>query len=386
LTNHGIPPQRQALFVGGNFKALHMHNSKLLVSVVVLFFISTTTYSQKPKVDLPGTELIRLKSGINNQDYVLNVYLPGSYSDTTKKFPVLYVLDGQWSFPYIAGVQGIAEGLFYDGLAPEMIVVGITWTGDYDSNRQRDFTPVQTNEFPNSGGAPKFFNVLRNEIVKMIDSSYRTDKVNNTLTGGSLGGLFTLYALFQKPQLFNRYIAWGFSGDDEISKLEKSFSEKNHELNAKIFLCTNEYEDELTDVSYFRIFIAQLKTPNFNKFEIDSLVIEKMGHVSEGPYAVGRGLEFVFRQPDVAIDTMLLDQYAGHYKRDYEIMNVTRIGSHIYIKVPGGKVKLYAKTTNSFYAKGLGGGVGQFVKDSSDKVIGYNLILDNVTIPYKKFD
>ena len=155
------------------------------------------TYSQKAKVEIPGTEVIKFKSLINKQDYVLNVYLPVSYTDPTKKFPVLYVLDGQWSFPYIAGVQGIAEGLFYDGLAPEMIVVGITWNGDYDANRQRDFTPVQTNEFLNSGGAPRFLTVMRNEIVTKIDSGYRTDKVNNTLTGGSLGGLFTLYEIFK---------------------------------------------------------------------------------------------------------------------------------------------------------------------------------------------
>jgi predicted alpha/beta superfamily hydrolase len=173
--------------VGGDFKKYHMQNLKWLF---ILFpFVVNTSYSQKTRVEMPATELTKFKSLINNQDYVLNVYLPVSYNYTTKKFPVLYVLDGQWSFQYIAGVQGVAEGLYYDGLAPEMIIVGITWTDDYDTNRQRDFTPIQTNEFPISGGAPKFFNVLRNEIVKMIDSSYRTDKINNTLTGGSLGGL-----------------------------------------------------------------------------------------------------------------------------------------------------------------------------------------------------
>jgi len=361
-----------------------MHNQKWLF--IFFSFVVNTSYSQKATVEIPATELTKFKSLINNQEYVLNVYLPGSYSNTTREFPVLYVLDGQWSFPYIAGVQGVAEGLYYDGLAPEMIVVGITWTGDYDANRQRDFTPIQTNEFPNSGGAPKFFNVLRNEIVKMIDSSYRTDKINNTLTGGSLGGRFILYALFQNPQLFNRYIAWGFSGDAEISKIEKSFSEKYHELNAKIFLCTNEYEDELTDINYFKKFITELKAPNYKGFEIDSLVIKKMGHVSEGPYAVGRGLEFVFRPPDIAIDTILLNQYAGHYKRNEEVMTVVRIDSHIYITFPGGKVKLYAKTADTFYGKGFENALGQFVKNDTGEIIGYNLILDKATTFYKKID
>ena len=267
-----------------------------------------------------------------------------------------------------------------------MIVVGITWTGDYDANRQRDFTATHTKEFPNSGGAPKFINVIKNEIMKMINSGYRTDRVNNTLSGASLGSRFTLYALFQKPQLFNRYIAWGFSGTDEIFNMEKTFSENNHDLNAKLFISTNEYEEEIYDVSSFKKFIEQIKSRNYNGFEIDSLVIKKMGHSSEGPYAEACGLEFLFRQPDIAVDTMLLQQYAGHYKRDDEIITVTRFGSRIYINIPDGKVKLYAKTIDSFYGKGTGGSIIQFVTDSTSKVTGCKIILDNATIPYQKVD
>ena len=108
---------------------------------IVLCFAVKTSYSQKKMVELAGTEAIQFKSAVNSQVYILDIFLPGNYSDSTKKWPVVYVLDGQWSFPFIAGVHGIVESLFYDGLIPEMIVVGIKWTGDYDVNRQRDFTP-----------------------------------------------------------------------------------------------------------------------------------------------------------------------------------------------------------------------------------------------------
>ena len=63
--------------------------------IILFSFGINTSYSQKPKVEIPGTEVIKFKSAINNQDYILDIYLPGSYSDTTKKFPVLYVLDAQ---------------------------------------------------------------------------------------------------------------------------------------------------------------------------------------------------------------------------------------------------------------------------------------------------
>lgn len=113
----------------------------------------------------------------------------------------------------------------------------------------------------------------------------------------------------------------------------------------------------------------------------------KNGTCQRRTLAVGRGLEFVFHEPEIAIDTILLEQYSGHYKRDDEIIYITRLSSNIYINFPGGKVKLYVKTTDIFYARGLGGGgKNQFVKDGKGKVIGYNLILDKTTISYSKID
>src|SRR4051812_33036628 len=110
-------------------------------------FILTCTdsiFAQGPAVELPGTQVLKFKSRINNQDYLLQIELPASYSnDTTKKYPVLYVLDGQWCFPTVWGING---NLYYDGFIPEMILVGVTWPDNFDRNRFRDFTPTMIKE------------------------------------------------------------------------------------------------------------------------------------------------------------------------------------------------------------------------------------------------
>ena len=43
-------------------------------------------------------------------------------ANMTRRYPVLYVLDGQWDFKLMLSVQG---GLAYDGFVPDMIIVGI---------------------------------------------------------------------------------------------------------------------------------------------------------------------------------------------------------------------------------------------------------------------
>jgi predicted alpha/beta superfamily hydrolase len=357
----------------------------LLMSALIAVIVAAQN-SKESKVELPNTQVLKFKSAINNHDYVLYISLPDSYSDTRKKYPVLYVLDAQWSFTF-PSVRGIQAGLYYDGFIPEMIIVGITWPNDYDENRGRDFTPTQVKGFPNSGSAPAFLGVIKNEIITLIDSGYRSDKNNNTLTGGSLGGLFELYTLFHEPALFNRYIIGSpaLDYDDGLpSKFEKAYAQKNQTLDAKVFMHTGEYEQQLNG-GYFNKFIDQLKARKYKGLQLETLVVEQMAHVSEVAYGVGRGLQFVFNKPDILVDTMLLDQYTGHYKSNEDSIIISRTGNSIYIINAFGKTKLYAETNDRFYAKGVNAS-GQFKKDSKGKMTDYLLRFENNTVLYKKSD
>ncbi|HZE86255.1 MAG TPA: hypothetical protein VE035_18175 [Puia sp.] len=41
------------------------------------------------------------------QEYQLYIHLPGNYlKDSVKTFPVMYLLDGQYDFPFLTGVYG----------------------------------------------------------------------------------------------------------------------------------------------------------------------------------------------------------------------------------------------------------------------------------------
>lgn len=359
-----------------------MNHLKLFLWLLSSLFSLNVAYSQIPQMELYQTQVLQLKSAINNQDYVLNVALPDSYGDTSKRYPVLYVLDAQWSFTFPV-VRGIQAGLFYDGFIPEMIVVGITWPSDYDAQRGRDFTPTPIKEFPNSGGAPKFLNVIKKEIIPLINTTYRIEPNNNTLSGGSMGGYFELYALFQEPTLFNHYIVGSPPLEDgsELSKLADNFVLKNHALNVKVFMHTGETEPSI----YFNQYIAQLKAKSFEGLELESLIVPKMGHVSEIAYGVSRGLQFVFNEPGVIVDTLLLDQYVGHYKLAEDSIAISRTGHLLYVKSKMGTIQLYAKTNDLFYAKGFPGSA-EFKKDKEGKGFDYVITIGNDAMVFKKID
>lgn len=152
-------------------------------------------------------ETLHIRSEQLHEQRTLNVYLPAGYGeDTTKKYPVIYLLDGSADedFIHIAGL--VQFGAFpWVKLLPESIVVGIA-----NVDRKRDFTFPTHNaadkaDLPTSGGSEAFIGFVEKELQPFVESHYATDSVR-TLIGQSLGGLVATEILFKKPDLFSHYI------------------------------------------------------------------------------------------------------------------------------------------------------------------------------------
>ena len=95
----------------------------LLTSITLLFVL--TTFSQSSGVTIPGSQTKTFTSKIvSGQEYVLQISLPAGYANSTKKYPVVYLMDSQWDFPLLTALYGQQ---YYDGFIPELIIVGITW-------------------------------------------------------------------------------------------------------------------------------------------------------------------------------------------------------------------------------------------------------------------
>jgi predicted alpha/beta superfamily hydrolase len=92
--------------------------------------------------------------------------------------------------------------------------------------RERDFTPTKTSGSPASGGGPAFLNFLEHDIIPLIERTYRTIPADRGLLGHSIGGLFALYALEERPALFQRIVAASPVAGWDHDLLIKSAAEK----------------------------------------------------------------------------------------------------------------------------------------------------------------
>lgn len=354
-----------------------MNRLKLLAVISVL--LCSFIYSQGNNnsltplpVQLMGTHLLHVQSAVVDQEYDLYVNLPKNYKDSTKTFPVLYLVDGQWDF---ALVQGIYGQQYYDGFVPDIVIVGITWGGknpDYDVLRRRDLTPSFVQQAQPCGNAAKFLEVIKKELIPFIESKYRVNK-DRTLLGSSFGGLFTLFALFTEENLFNRYVLTSPSlhwDNGFIYGIEKTFSEKNSSLPVKLFMGIGEYED----VQRFQKFADLLKERNYKGLEIETHVVKNCGHSGAKAEGYARGIQFAYRRPLLEPDKSVLEQYVGLYEvfQNIYVKLIIEDNQLTVIMPDKSKIKLLAETENDFYIMGQRLFV-HFQKDDSGKVINLSL-------------
>jgi predicted alpha/beta superfamily hydrolase len=142
----------------------------------------------------------------------LVVYLPPGYdADPTRRYPVLYLHDGQNLFEaataFVPGqdwrVNETAEALITAGVIEPLIIVGIYNTG---KRRIYEYTPTRDRRHGAGGAAGLYGRMLTQELKPFIDRTYRTlpDAANTGLGGSSLGGLLTLYLGLQHPDIFGK--------------------------------------------------------------------------------------------------------------------------------------------------------------------------------------
>ena len=169
-----------------------------------------------------------LTSKETNSTFVINIYLPSSYTNTQKKYPVLVLTDAIWS-------MGIAQTTF-DCMTmfreiPEVIIVGIGYPPssplDWVRYRFRDMLPTHVEGYNPSGSADKFIAFIKKELFPFIENNYRIDTTDRCFYGHSFGGLLGSHILIEQPQLFNRYIIGSPSYWWDKKEIIKRLSTKN---------------------------------------------------------------------------------------------------------------------------------------------------------------
>lgn len=194
----------------------------------------------------------------NDQPRPIEVYFPAGYEEnTTARYPVVYMMDGQLVFGNSSESDLLGEMMVDEtldegnesGAIAEAIVVGIDappitfpWgvftdgllgVNDMMRDRNRELTPTvaKKDEYglkaKYTGDGPKFMTMLITEIKPLVDKELRTlpDRDHTYISGTSLGGLMTCYAAIFHGDTFGGALAMSTSAFYDDSYIVRKVQE-----------------------------------------------------------------------------------------------------------------------------------------------------------------
>ncbi|NER13629.1 hypothetical protein GWK08_09285 [Leptobacterium flavescens] len=254
---------------------VYLKKIALLLGTVVLSVLATALFIEYNfQNNKYGEDVIQAEifSKSMNEKRPFIVHLPKNYdSDTSRRYPVMYILDGTSQDIHTAHkIDILSEAKVF----PEAIVVGIPNTS---GNRSRDFTPHYMkidleDEDSKRGNGNNFLRFFEKELIPYIDANYRTSSFRS-LSGNSRGGLFALYAMLEKPGLFNAYMCYSpafWREDKLIVNRAEALLRKGSKKKVFLYMSLGSEENEKMK----RGFVAMEKMINRNRPEGMSFYIE----------------------------------------------------------------------------------------------------------------
>jgi len=252
--------------------------------------------TESAEVGIYGTQVHHLYSEVIGEEYQVFVHLPPSYEEGEKRYPVLYLTDGDLLFGIAANVARLNQ---LRGDIPDFIIAGIAY-GVYETDarnhRARDFLAEVPEDSDWEPGADKFLQFLRTELVPYMNDNFRTDPADLAVWGTSFGGNFGIYALFHEQPLFNRFVisspatAWA---DRWAFRYESAYAETRSDLKARVFFSVGELELEWM-VEPYKEFTAIVEGRNYAGLSMRSTIEPGEWHQSMPAAVFAKSLKYIF--------------------------------------------------------------------------------------------
>jgi predicted alpha/beta superfamily hydrolase len=264
-------------------------------------------------VSIVATVTSEFPSQVVGETFKIDVALPYTYRKSEKRYPVIYLTDGNGYFSFVVGNLRMLQ---LAGEMPDVIVVGIGYSDasvvDVLAKRQRDLTPtLDANSAENSpmpegitsGGADKFLEFINTELKPVINQSYRTDPDDETVVGYSLGGLFSFHVLMNHTDAFDKYVIGSPSlwWDKGVSfQYESVYAASHDDLAKRVFMSVGSLEQPPGDtfglmISNMTRMAELLESRKYPGLVLDTHIFDGETHQSGIGTALNRGLRKVFK-------------------------------------------------------------------------------------------
>ncbi len=231
------------------------------IGLIIVAILSTFMLMAQPKV--ASGALVEISDFASKYVSPRNVYvwLPEGYVKE-KSYPVLYMHDGQMLFDSTVtwnkqewGVDEVVQQLIDAGEIRQCIVVGVS---NVSSERHSDYFPEkpfmslskevrdslmqlkrgQSPLFGKPVNSDNYLKFLVYELKPYVDKNFSTSSAreNTFIAGSSMGGLISMYAFFEYPDIFggaaclSTHWIGGFAANEQIPQAFQNYMSFRKEL------------------------------------------------------------------------------------------------------------------------------------------------------------
>lgn len=311
---------------------------RTLAGAFLLFFIFASCGDNKPADNKPGNDINigtveSIDSQILDERRTIWIHVPDEGRRSRKKYPVLYLLDGDAHFKSVVGLMHQMSSVNGNRVCPRMIIVAIL-----NTNRYRDLTPTKyvtkdggDPSAPQTGNGEVFTRFIAEELIPFVEKNYPATS-ERTLVGHSLGGLMVINTLARHGELFQKYVAidpslWWNDGEAVREYEQLIFGKSLRGKSLFVSLANTISMDSaaaLSDTSestyHFRAAVGFLKSLQENAvhgLDLKAKYYPNESHGSVPLISEYDAFNFLYRKIPIAMDAAMLKQYEGKYSHEF---------------------------------------------------------------------
>lgn len=269
--------------IGNRILKIEEIKSDTIIDIIIAgwkdkFANSTKQSTASENVKIISEHFPLLKLGKTRRIWI---YLPEGYENSNKKYPVIYMHDGQNLFDVLTGPfgeWGVDECLdtLSEKIKFETIIVGID---NGLADRLSEYSPYnfkvnadEENVWDVKGTGTQYLESLVYDLKPFIDKNYRTksDAKYTSVCGSSMGGLISLYAVMRYPSVFGSAGVFSPAFWTNENDLQAEIKNNKTGWSGNIYMISGELEGKKYTENMFDIadMLIQEKKKNIKSISI----------------------------------------------------------------------------------------------------------------------
>lgn len=271
---------------------------RLIIGFVAAFLMAVSTASSAVETrfmqGLGDTRYQQIDSEIIGRRYHIFIMLPDGYEQSAEEYyPTIYVLDGGALFPLVSAYY---RYLNFGEEIPDAIVVGISYgSANFEDGNYRatDYT-AKSSERDYWGGAEKFQHFLSDELLPLIERTYRSRADRRVIFGQSIGGQFVLYTALTMPDLFWGHIASNPALHRNLPFFLQTYGKgASARKQSKLFVGSGSLDDPRFRVPALE-WIEHWNNNDDNPWQLKTMNLDGHSHMSAPPASFRQGMTWLF--------------------------------------------------------------------------------------------